>query len=191
MVHLYLSWNFCAVAAVAVIFCVVHRNYCLSFFPYFLLLLLLLPVLGGALIIGSVLLCNSFSLWDEIQFNPGCLPGNETTWELDNSLLSNSWVLPWLVATYCKWVILTHLHRGSILGQLVLEALFSSSNCWSVRDLERNLLKYCHSNGQWVRICNCSLHRNLEPFREDLQWTVRNRYATANSNIPYSPHCGL
>ena len=30
-----LSRNFCAVAAVAAIFCVVHRNYCLSFFPFF------------------------------------------------------------------------------------------------------------------------------------------------------------
>ena len=57
----------CAVVAVVVILCVVYRNYCfflVSLFSFFLFLLL--AVLGGALIIGLVLLCNPFSLRDKI-----------------------------------------------------------------------------------------------------------------------------
>ena len=139
-------------------------------------------------------LSNSF--WSLASF-PGCLPGNEATWELfqtaglASTLISSNYLLqvghPYIVA-WKRYSL--YICKSNLLGHMVLEA-FSSRNCWSVRDLERNLLKYCHSNGQWVRIRNCSLHRNLKPFREDLQWTVRNRYATANSNIPYSPHCGL
>lgn len=81
--------------------------------------------------------------------------------------------------------------EAHLFRQTALKDLFTSSNCWSVQDLERNLLKDCHSNGQWIRIRNCSRHFNLKPFREDLQWTVCNRYATTNSNVPYSPHYGL
>ena len=41
----------------------------LSFLPFLFLLLLLLSVLGGALTIGPVLLCNPSSLWDKIISN--------------------------------------------------------------------------------------------------------------------------